>query len=63
MMMEMIKEAWNYISQSLVPLLWINLLALSLSYWRDNNKDMDACLRHEKHTESQHHQCYNAKRG
>jgi hypothetical protein len=31
MMMEMIEEAWYYISQSLAPLLWINLFALSLS--------------------------------
>jgi hypothetical protein len=63
MMMQTIKEVWYYISESLVPLLWINLLALSLSYWRDNNKDTDACSRHEKHAESQHHQCYNAKKG
>jgi hypothetical protein len=42
MMMEMIEEAWYYISQSLATLLWINLLALSLFYWRDNNKDTDA---------------------
>jgi hypothetical protein len=42
MMMEMIEEAWDYIFGSLTPLLWINLFALSLSYWRDNNKDMDA---------------------
>ena len=44
MMMEMIKEAWNEISQSLVPLLWINLLALSLSYWRDKDKDTGCML-------------------
>jgi hypothetical protein len=62
MMMEMIEEAWDYIFGSLTPLLWINLFALSLSYWRDNNKDMDARLRHERHAESQHHSCYNAKR-
>jgi hypothetical protein len=55
MMMETIKEAWYYISQSLAPLLWINLFALSLSYWRDNNnKDTDACSHCEKHVESQH---------
>jgi hypothetical protein len=31
-MMETIKSAWYYLSRSLAPLLWINLLALSLSY-------------------------------
>jgi hypothetical protein len=59
--MKTIEEAWYYISQSLVPLLWINLLALSLSYWRD--KDTDAYSCRKKHVESQHHQHYNAKRG
>jgi hypothetical protein len=54
MMMQTIKEAWYYISQSLVPLLWINLFALSLSYWRDNNKDTDARSCREKRVESQH---------
>ncbi len=53
---------WHYLSRSLAPLLWINLLALSLSYWRDKDKDMDARSRHEKRTESQHRKCYNAKR-
>jgi hypothetical protein len=43
MMMGTIEEAWYYISWSLAPLLWINLLALSLSYWRD--KDTDSCSR------------------
>jgi hypothetical protein len=62
-MMETIKKAWYYLSCSLTPLLWINLLALSLSYWRDKDKDMDTCLCHEKHVEPQHHRCYNAKRG
>jgi hypothetical protein len=36
-MIEMIKSMWYYLSQSLEPLLWINLLAL-----RDKDKDMDA---------------------
>jgi hypothetical protein len=57
-MMEMIKSMWYYLSQSLAPLLWINLLALSLSYWRDKDKDTDACLRREKRR-----RCYDAKRG
>jgi hypothetical protein len=61
-MMETIEKAWYYLSRSLAPLLWINLLALSLSYWRDKDKDMDARSRHEKRTESQHRKCYNAKR-
>jgi hypothetical protein len=39
-MMEMIEKAWYYLSQSLAPLLWINLLALSLSYWRNKDNDM-----------------------
>jgi hypothetical protein len=59
MMMQTIKEVWYYTSESLAPIPWINLLALSLCYWRDNNKDM----RHEKHAESQHRQCYNTKKG
>jgi hypothetical protein len=52
-MMETIEKAWYYLSWSLAPLLWINLLALSFSYWRDKDKDMDArlCKR------------YNTKRG
>jgi hypothetical protein len=52
MMMQMIMEAWYYISQSLAPILWINLFALSCSYWRDNNKDTEAHLGHEKGMES-----------
>jgi hypothetical protein len=62
-MMETIEKAWYYLSQSLAPLLWINLLALSLSYWRDKDKDTDARLRHQKRAGSQHRKCYNAKRG
>jgi hypothetical protein len=62
-MVETIKSTWYYISQSLVPLLWINLLALSLSYWRDKDKDTDTRSRREKRAESQHHRCYDAKRG
>jgi hypothetical protein len=62
-MMETIKSVWYYLSQSLAPLLWINLLALSLSYWRDKDKDMDARSRREKRAESQHRRRYDAKRG
>jgi hypothetical protein len=62
-MMETIEKAWYYLSQSLAPLLWINLLALSLSYWRDKDEDTDARSRREKRAESQHRKCYNAKRG
>jgi hypothetical protein len=39
------------------------LLALSLSYWRDKDKDMDTHSRHEKRAESQHRRRYDAKRG
>jgi hypothetical protein len=62
-MMETIESLWYYLSQSLAPLLWINLLALSLSYWRDKDKDMDTHSRHEKRAESQHRRRYDAKRG
>jgi hypothetical protein len=61
--METIESAWYYLSGSLAPLLWINLLALSLSSWRDKDKDTDACSRHEKRVESQHRRHYDAKRG
>jgi hypothetical protein len=62
-MMETIEKAYYCLSQSLAPLLWINLLALSLSYWRDKDKATDACSRRQKHAGSQHRKCYNAKRG
>jgi hypothetical protein len=62
-MMEMIESMWYYLSQSLAPLLWINLLALSLSYWTDKDKDTDARSHHEKLAESQHRRRYDAKRG
>jgi hypothetical protein len=62
-MMETIEKARYYLSRSLAPLLWINLLALSLSYWRDKDKDTDTPSRREKRAESQHRRCYNAKRG
>ena len=62
-MMETIEKAWYYISRSLAPLLWINLLSLSLSYWRDKDNDTDARSRREKRAESQHRKRYNAKRG
>jgi hypothetical protein len=62
-MMETIESVWYYLSRSLAPLLWINLLALSLSYWRDKDKDMDARSRREKHAESQHCRRYDTKRG
>jgi hypothetical protein len=62
-MMETIKSMWYYLSRNLAPLLWINLLALSLSYWRDKDKDTDARSRREKRAESQHRRCYDAKRG
>jgi hypothetical protein len=59
----MIESVWYYLSQSLAPLLWINLLALSLSYWRDKDKDMDTRSRREKCAESQHRRRYDAKGG
>jgi hypothetical protein len=59
-MMEMIESMWYCLSQSLVPLLWINVLALSLSYWRDKDKDTDARSRREKRSESQHRRRYDA---
>jgi hypothetical protein len=62
-MMETIESMWYYFSRSLAPLLWINLLALSLSYWRDKDKDTDARSRRETIAESQHHRRYDAKRG
>jgi hypothetical protein len=62
-MMETIESMWYYLSRSLAPLLWINLLALSLSYWRDKDKDTDARSRREKRAESQHRRRYDAKRG